>query len=230
MHLTRTAMAAATIMAGALALTACNDNSGSSGAGSPTTPASGTAASSSAGTNGTSKGTGTATSGGTSTGQDGNGNGAPTTARGGAPGSGTAAGRCHTGDLAFSWASPGPGRDATQQQRASVVLRNTSGHTCAMHGFPGVDLVNSGTQWPLVRDSQSPATVTLAPGRSTRFTVTFLPWNATGNDPADDFAPTTVVITPPNETTSYDLPWRWGRVLRQDAATHPGTYTGPVGR
>jgi hypothetical protein len=26
------------------------------------------------------------------------------------------------------------------------------------------------------------------------------------------------------------LPWRYGSVLRQDAATHPGTYIGPIRR
>jgi hypothetical protein len=199
---------------GALALTACNNNSGSTGTGSSTSSAAG-------------GGTAAASSGGTATSQAGG--GSPSTAGTDASATGSSTGRCHTGDLSYSLGSPSPNGNAAEQQHAYVVLKNTSAHTCSMHGFPGVDLVNSGTQWSLRRDSQSPATVTLRPGNSTRFTVTFQPWTADGNDASNDFAPTTLVITPPNETTSYDIPWHWGHVLLQDAATHPGTYTGPVG-
>ncbi|WP_370147999.1 DUF4232 domain-containing protein [Streptacidiphilus sp. EB129] len=140
--------------------------------------------------------------------------------------------RCHTTDLGYSWATGGdavPNGNAQEQQKAVVMVKNTSGHQCTMHGFPGVNLVNSGHSWSLGRDNQAPVTLTLKPGDSTQFTVTFLPWTAEGNVASNNFAPTTLVITPPNETTSYDLPWRWGHVLLQDAATHPGTYIGPIG-
>ncbi len=98
-----------------------------------------------------------------------------------------------------------------------------------LRGFPGADLDNSGKQWPLTRSSQPPHTIALDPGDSTQFTVTFLPWSAEGNSAANDFAPTILVITLPNETKSYDIPWRWGHVLLQDGATHPGTFISPVG-
>ena len=39
----------------------------------------------------------------------------------------------------------------------------------------------------------------------------------------------TIVITPPNETHSTDVPWEFQPVLLQDGATHPATYVGPVG-
>ncbi|MEC3995411.1 DUF4232 domain-containing protein [Actinacidiphila sp. DG2A-62] len=246
MQLIRTAAAATTLLAGALALTACGNDATASHAGPPADPAAVTAAATTApGDAPSAPDAGPDTSG---TGTDASG----TSANASAPGANTAggdtsranaprpaagqgakpaaaSGRCHTGDLAFSWGSPSPDGDASRQQQAYVVLRNTSGHTCTMRGFPGVDLVNSGTQWSLRRTSQSPATVTLRSGATTRFTVTFLPWSADGNSASNDFAPTALVITPPDETSSYDLPWRWGHVLLQDAATHPGTYTGPVG-
>lgn len=224
MHLTRTAIAAATtVIAGTLVLSACNDNSGSSDASSQSPAASATASATSAASSG-----GNATGG--STGSTGSTTGATTgSTSGGSSAGGTSPGRCHTRDLGFSWGSPGPNRDASQQQHADVVLANTSSHTCLMHGFPGVDLVNSGTQWPLTRDTHiPPATITLRPGGTARFTVTFLPWVADGNAASNDFAPTTLVVTPPNERTSYDLPWRWGHVLLQDGSTHPGTYISPV--
>jgi hypothetical protein len=94
-----------------------------------------------------------------------------------------------------------------------------------MYGFPGVDLVNSGEQWSLRRAGTTPHTVTVASGASAHFTITYLVWHS-GDSAA--FKPTTVVITAPNQRTSYDLPWRFGPVLRQDGATHPGTFVDPV--
>lgn len=38
-----------------------------------------------------------------------------------------------------------------------------------------------------------------------------------------------MVVTPPDETRSAELPWPGGAVLRQDGATRPGTFVGPVG-
>jgi hypothetical protein len=239
MQLIRTAAAATTLLAGALALTACGNDATASHAGPPADPAAVTATATTAPGAAPSapdagpdtSGTGTDASGTSANASDTGANtaNAPRPAAGQGAKPAAASGRCHTGDLAFSWGSPSPDGDASRQQQAYVVLRNTSGHTCTMRGFPGVDLVNSGTQWSLRRTSQSPATVTLRSGATTRFTVTFLPWSADGNSASNDFAPTALVITPPDETSSYDLPWRWGHVLLQDAATHPGTYTGPVG-
>jgi hypothetical protein len=217
---------------GGFALSACSGSSSATSA--PAASASGTAGTSTGGT--ASSPAGSSTGGTTSTGGNGGGS-TPTTGTTGTTGtSGTTTsadtGRCHTTDLGYSWATGGdavPNGNAEQQQTAVVILKNTSGHTCTMHGFPGVDLVNNGTQWPLTRSSQQPSTLTLHPGDSTQFTVTFLPWTAEGNVASNDFAPSTLVITPPDETTSYDLPWRWGHVLLQDGATHPGTFISPVG-
>jgi hypothetical protein len=134
---------------------------------------------------------------------------------------------CATSDLDFSWVSGGKQDPAggVGQYDAVVALKNKSGHACAMHGYPGVDLVNSGTQWSLTRASAPVKTVTLAGGASAQFTITYLAWRK-GDSAA--FAPTTVVITPPNQRSSYDIPWKWGQILLQDGATHPGTYVGPV--
>lgn len=231
MRLARTAVAVAAAAVGVLALGACDGNTGGASPDASRTSAPAGATDTAPGDSGTTTG-GAATGGAATTGTDsGSGTGTKTGASGTAGGSASGS-RCHTGDLGYSWATGGdavPDGDSTKQQQAHVMLKNTSGHTCSMHGFPGVDLVNSGQQWSLRRTSQSPTTLTLHPGDTTQFTVTFLPWNAEGNAASNNFAPTTLVITPPNETTSYDIPWRWGHVLLQDGATHPGTFISPIG-
>jgi Protein of unknown function (DUF4232) len=226
MRLARTAVAVAAVAVGVLALGACDGNTGGASPDASRTSAPAGATDTTPGDSGTATGGAATTGTGTST-DSGARTGASGTAGGSASGN-----RCHTGDLGYSWATGGdavPDGDSTKQQQAHVMLKNTSGHTCSMHGFPGVDLVNSGQQWSLRRTSQSPTTLTLHPGDTTQFTVTFLPWNAEGNAASNNFAPTTLVITPPNETTSYDIPWRWGHVLLQDGATHPGTFISPIG-
>jgi hypothetical protein len=66
----------------------------------------------------------------------------------------------------------------------------------------------------------------LKSGGSTSFTISYLPY-ANGSGQKLDVK--TIVITPPNETTSKQVPWGFQPVLLQDGATHPGTYVGPVG-
>jgi hypothetical protein len=153
-----------------------------------------------------------------------------TGSKGGATGAGTAASgsapACQASRLGYSWAgtkaAPSGG---SGQMQATVALTNKSGHTCSMYGFPGVDLVNSGEQWSLMRDGTAPRRVTVAGGASAHFTITYL---VSQNGDSAAFRPTTVVITAPNQRTSYDLPWRLGAVLKQDGATRPGTFIGPV--
>jgi hypothetical protein len=151
----------------------------------------------------------------------GTGTGTGTTAGGSAP-------ACQASQLGYSWADTNAAPSGgSGQMHATVALTNNSGHTCTMYGFPGVDLVNSGDQWSLRRDNTTPHTVTLANGTSAHFTITYL---TAQNGDSGAFRPTTVVMTAPNQRTSYDLPWRFGPVLKQDGATHPGTFIGPVGK
>ncbi|WP_405583423.1 DUF4232 domain-containing protein [Streptomyces sp. NBC_01190] len=134
-------------------------------------------------------------------------------------------GRCHTAGLRFSFGNG----DATygsadDQQHLQVLMTNTSGSTCTVKGFPGVDL-KAADSWSLVRTSKSPATVTLTSGASASFVITYQPFEAGSGV---EFKAKSVVITPPSETTSVTLTWPGGSVLRQDGATHPATYVGPV--
>ena len=118
---------------------------------------------------------------------------------------------------------------AGQQTTQVVDLTNKGSAACAMDGFPGVDLAGtangqSNYTWPLERSSASYSQVTLQPGGTAHFTLTYLPF-ATGD--STNMTVTKIVITPPNTFTQAQLTWNQ-QVLLQDGATHPGTYIGPV--
>lgn len=118
---------------------------------------------------------------------------------------------------------------AGQQTTQVVDLTNKGSTACTMEGFPGVNLVGtaSGTKnytWPLVRSSVKYGQVTLQPGGTAHFNLTYLPF-AAGD--GTDMTVAMIVLTPPNTTTQAQLTWNQ-QVLLQDAATHPGTYIGPV--
>lgn len=142
-------------------------------------------------------------------------------------GTGTSSTRCHTAGLTFSF-GPGDGTvsSSDDQQKLAVVLKNKGSATCTLQGFPGVDLKSAGGSWSLVRSSVTPKKATLAPGNSATFVISFLPWT---KGSGTEFKATSVIVTPPNETTSATLTWPGGSVLLQDGATHPGTYVGPIG-
>ncbi|MGW4882121.1 DUF4232 domain-containing protein [Streptomyces sp. NPDC004262] len=194
---------------------------GSDGSTGSSNPAGSTGSNGSTGSGG-SAGSGAAQAGNTS--GSGRGTGGSTGTGGSAAGGGSTTAACQASGLGYSWADTGSG---SGQKHAVVALTNKSGRTCTLYGFPGVDLVDGGRQWPLRRTDATPQRVTLASGAAARFTLTYLPSDA-GDSTA--FTPTTVVITAPDQRTSYDLPWHGGPVVLQDGATHPGTYVGPVGR
>jgi hypothetical protein len=134
-----------------------------------------------------------------------------------------AAPRCGTGSLSLSTGPYGaPGDDS--QIHFAVILTNISPQSCMLQGYPGVDLVGpDGPTYSLPRQSGDPQPLTLAPGASASSRLTFLP-TPTG------WVPRTIVVTPPDATTQLETPWIPGQiaVLRQDGATHPGTYIGPL--
>ncbi|MET7978380.1 DUF4232 domain-containing protein [Streptomyces mirabilis] len=227
MRLSHAATALAVTSTLALTLTACGNGSGNDASGdqssTPASSSSATATDSAPAENaGATKDAGSSTGGGTDTSTGGTGG---TSGSGG--GTGAGAGRCHTAGLGFSFGS-GDGKvsSSDDQQQLAVVLKNKTSAACTIQGFPGVDLKSSGGSWSLTRSGATPKKVTLAAGSSTTFTITFLPWN---QGSGTEFKATSVVVTPPNETTSTTLAWPGGSVLLQDGATHPGTYTGPVG-
>jgi hypothetical protein len=118
---------------------------------------------------------------------------------------------------------------AGQQTTQVVDLTNKGSTACTMEGFPGVDLVGtangqSNYTWPLARSAVRYSQVTLPPGGTAHFNLTYLPF-ATGD--GMDMTVTKLVMTPPNTFTQAQLAWNQ-QVLLQDGATHPGTDIGPV--
>lgn len=215
MRLLHCATALAATSALALALTACGNGSGNDAAGdqssAPTSSSSATTADGATAENaGATKDAGSSTGSGTGTGSS----------------DSTGSSRCHTAGLGFSFGSgDGTVSSSDDQQQLTVVLKNKTSAACTVQGFPGVDLKSSGGSWSLTRSGATPTKVTLAAGDSATFTISFLPWT---QGSGTEFKATSVVVTPPNETTSATLTWPGGSVLLQDGATHPGTYTGPV--
>ncbi|MER6539159.1 DUF4232 domain-containing protein [Streptomyces sp900105755] len=213
-------------------LTACNGTatgsvSADGGSAAPAAGDSATATGSAGGSGSGSSGSGSSGSG--SSGTGGSGTSGSSTSGGGTSSSGGSSSTgsvpaCQASQLGYSWADPGSGTG--QQKHAVVALTNKSGRSCTMYGFPGVDLVNSGQKWSLPRTNATPRRVTLANGASTNFAITFL---VPAQGDSSDFTPTTVVVTAPNQRTSFDLPWHGGAVVLQDGATHPGSFIGPVG-
>ncbi|HEY2192056.1 MAG TPA: DUF4232 domain-containing protein [Actinomycetospora sp.] len=134
-------------------------------------------------------------------------------------------GKCLLSDL-----HPVVGRttgEAGQQRHTTVVWTNASSSTCTMVGYGGVDLQGPpdpmGTSYSLPRQtSEQPALVRLSPGDKAHSVITWNPSQKTS------WTPTKILITPPDETHSAVLDWPGGGVVRQDGATHPGTYLGPV--
>lgn len=124
--------------------------------------------------------------------------------------------QCSTADLGAQLKAGSPGAG---QRYATIVLTNTSGRTCYVHGYGGMALLGApavGVPTDLRRNaSPAPGTVTLAPGASAR---SLLHWTvvAASNENAAVCEPTavTVVVTPPNQTTSALRPWSFGMVCQ----------------
>ncbi|MFG3113050.1 DUF4232 domain-containing protein [Streptomyces sp. NPDC048197] len=235
----RKAAAATVIAVAALALTACQGNSPKPDpAGSPS-PVSSAGASGSSGADSGSgagsgasggQGSGTTSGGGSQTGKNGSGTGGSGGSASQTSSKHGASARCATGSLQAGWGSSGggvPDMHSDAQQNVTVWLKNAGRAACTISGFPGVQLkADDGHSIDLPRSSKKPTPVTLQPGGSASFTITFLPSVNAGDR---KIAPGTVLVTPPNEKQHFQLKWPYGgAILDQSGATHPGTYVNPV--
>ncbi|MFE7646894.1 DUF4232 domain-containing protein [Streptomyces phaeoluteigriseus] len=118
--------------------------------------------------------------------------------------------RCHTSELRASVGRNDPGAG---QRNFPVVLTNASDRTCTVRGFPGAAFLDaSGRQVgpdPRRAPNSDPVTVTLAPGRSAWAGLTFSHPEVSGAEAA---APTTLLVTPPDERDPLRVPWTGGTV------------------
>lgn len=137
---------------------------------------------------------------------------------------------CLTSDLALSWAPGGTavagGAEPGSSRTAVVDLRNAGSGTCLLDGFPKVALARGGTTESFEnQQSVSHSAVTLEPGASARFTLTFRQ-----GQPGEGgvIEPVTAIVTPPNNTASANMRWRWGPVAEQESGAPPRNFVGPV--
>ncbi|NIY62429.1 DUF4232 domain-containing protein [Streptomyces malaysiensis] len=144
--------------------------------------------------------------------------------------------RCHTADLKAGFAMGDDAKpemeQSEKQTQAYIWFTNQSRRTCTLSGFAGVDMVGAqktdGT-WSLARSSEKPTKMTLEQGDTVGFSVNLLP--VAGSTPQKEkFVPAKFLVTPPDETEHFTLKWPFGgQILKQDGATHPGTYLNPIG-
>ncbi|SEP51086.1 DUF4232 domain-containing protein [Amycolatopsis saalfeldensis] len=143
--------------------------------------------------------------------------------------------RCTTADLSASLGSPKQHEDAVGQFDVPLKYTNTSSHSCALHGVPGVDLVGpddpNGTTYHLPRiDNGVPMNV-VEPGQSATATVTVLTQTpgSVGSLGSTGWTPSRLVTIPPGQTQALTVAWPSSlTVLRQDSATHPGTFVNGI--
>jgi Protein of unknown function (DUF4232) len=118
------------------------------------------------------------------------------------------------------------------QFHVNLVIVNAGLFACRVHGWPDVELIGPvvpvfGSVYQLPQAAGRKATVDLRPGQSVHSILTWLP----PAEPTARWVPGYVRVTVPTSagpSFAMALPWRYGPVLRQDAATHPGTYVGPL--
>nr|BFD81113.1 DUF4232 domain-containing protein [Streptomyces sp. Xyl84] len=117
--------------------------------------------------------------------------------------------RCHTSQLR---ATVGRGDPGAGQENFPLVLTNTSGRTCTVHGYPGAAFVDAaGRQLgpDPRRETGSPATVTLRPGQSAWAGLTFS--NPEVSE-AKTASPAALIVTPPDERDHLTVRWTAGRI------------------
>ena len=138
----------------------------------------------------------------------------PTAAPGSRLGGNGSPGRCHTSMLSAHVVVGQPGAG---QHYAELVLTNTSGATCKIYGYPGMQLVSaSGGQVPTAVDRQPGAErlVTLGAGQqvSSLLHWTIVPGTGEGS-PCQPTA-SGLIVTPPDETSPLRTSWPGGPVCQ----------------
>jgi hypothetical protein len=133
--------------------------------------------------------------------------------------------------LKVSQTSPDVVKGSTSQWQLPITMTNQGSTACTVQGFPGVRLDGSdGTSWDLVRTNGAVSPVLLKPGEHVTAEITYLTATSLGSgEPDTGWHVTGYAVTPPNTTNTQTLPWPDALgLVKQDAATHPGTYVGPV--
>jgi hypothetical protein len=149
---------------------------------------------------------------------------------GGVAAASTATPRCTTADLEVLLGKPAEKNDAPGQFDIPLTYRNTSDHTCGLYGVPGVDLVGPddatfGPVYHLPRVDNGVKYNEVPAGMTASATITVV--KPAAGEPA--WTPAELNTIPPGRTTALTAKWPADLpVLRQDAATHPGSYVNGI--
>ncbi|WP_246843429.1 DUF4232 domain-containing protein [Allokutzneria sp. NRRL B-24872] len=139
---------------------------------------------------------------------------------------------CASGDLAVSLDTPKESAQAKGQFRVAVTFKNISDRTCVTEGVPTVDLVGpedpNGPVYTLVHGAQEAPASFLTPDETATTTeiVVLTPSpGAVGSTGSTSWTPTHAHITPKGLEQPMIAEWDSKLpVLRQDGATHPGSF------
>ena len=138
--------------------------------------------------------------------------------------------RCTTADLEVLLGKPAEKNDAPGQFDIPLTYRNTTDHTCGLYGVPGVDLVGPddatfGPVYHLPRVDNGVKYNEVPAGTTASATITVV--KPAAGEPA--WTPTKLNTIPPGQTSALTVKWPSDLpVLRQDAATHPGSYVNGI--
>ncbi|MFJ1766616.1 DUF4232 domain-containing protein [Amycolatopsis sp. NPDC088138] len=137
--------------------------------------------------------------------------------------------RCTTADLSLSLGTPKESQDAKGQFDVPLTFKNTSARTCGLYGVPGVDLIGpddpNGTAYHLPREDNGVKYNEVPAGTAATATITVL----TPSEGSASWTPRKLVTIPPGQTQPLTAGWPADLpVLRQDSATHPGSYVNGI--
>ncbi|OON75584.1 DUF4232 domain-containing protein [Streptomyces tsukubensis] len=138
--------------------------------------------------------------------------------KGSGSGSGGESGACDSSELSASVGTNHPGAG---QENFAVVLTNKSSSTCTVYGYPGFAFLDGAGKQVSVDPQRTGAvggSVKLSPGNKAWAPLTF-----TNPEMTDDetVVPSTVRITPPDETTPLPIPWSGGAVSATGKGSTP---------
>ncbi len=215
-HLSKSLLACLTL-AGALALTACDNNDTVDAVGAPSG----------------SKPTASAESGkdGGGSGRDeGGGETSPDDSTGTGTGTGTTenkkTGICRSDELEVT--AIDNSTDKTEGI-VTVAFKNGGGRDCSISGYAGVDLKTAaGDTLPVDRNGEQTHAEILKDGETAAFNITF-PANTSGGS---GVRITKILVTPPNETKTVTVDWPAGSlpVAGEGSSNGPKLAIGPVGK
>jgi len=141
---------------------------------------------------------------------------------------GTSVPRCHTGQLAATFAYAGSAMGGVTG--STLVLTNRSQQACHVYGYEGLGFLDSNSNplpTHLTRQAEAHTDVTLRPGGSAYAGLQWHSYDPTGRTPV--VHPRQLEVTPPGEYSHLTQRWPFGGVTGGAVHTTPLRATPPYG-